>query len=69
VRVNAVGPGAIATEMTPADEDAGHLSRIPLGARLGTPAEIGDAVAFLLSDAAAYVTGEILYVDGGYLLP
>ncbi len=65
IRVVAVGPGAVATAMTP--EDARVDDAIALG-RLGTPAEIGDAVAFLASDAARYVTGEILYVDGGYLL-
>jgi NAD(P)-dependent dehydrogenase (short-subunit alcohol dehydrogenase family) len=69
IRVNAVGPGSIETEMTPPDEETGLLSRIPLGGRLGTPREIGDAVAFLLSESAAYITGEILYVDGGYVLP
>ena len=40
------------------------MSRTPLR-RLGEPAEIADAVAFLLSDAASYITGEIVYVDGG----
>jgi glucose 1-dehydrogenase len=65
IRVVAVGPGAIDTAMT--SVDAALLEAIPLG-RLGTPAEIGDAVAFLLSDAARYLTGEIVYVDGGYLL-
>jgi 3-oxoacyl-[acyl-carrier protein] reductase len=65
IRVVAVGPGIVATAMTPASSPANE--GIPLG-RLGTPAEMGDAVAFLVSDAARYVTGEILYVDGGYLL-
>ena len=40
------------------------LSRTPMR-RLGEPAEVADAVAFLLSDAASYITGEIVYVDGG----
>jgi NAD(P)-dependent dehydrogenase (short-subunit alcohol dehydrogenase family) len=65
IRVVAVGPGAVATAMTP--EDPRVSAAIPLG-RVGTPTEIGDAVAFLASEAARYVTGEILYVDGGYLL-
>jgi NAD(P)-dependent dehydrogenase (short-subunit alcohol dehydrogenase family) len=65
IRVLALGPGMVATAMTPPDAPA--RTAIPLG-RLGTPAEIGDVVAFLLSDAARYMTGEIVYVDGGYLL-
>jgi NAD(P)-dependent dehydrogenase (short-subunit alcohol dehydrogenase family) len=65
IRAVAVGPGIIAAGMTPEESDAARA--IPLG-RLGTPAEIGDAVAFLISDAARYITGEIVYVDGGYLL-
>ena len=70
IRVNAVGPGTIATELARAavlDSDeakARILSRTPLR-RLGEPAEVADAVAFLLSDAASYITGEIVYVDGG----
>ena len=66
IRVLAVGPGAIATAMTPDSPEL--LDAIPLGRRLGTPEEIGEVVAFLLSDAAGYVTGEIVYADGGYLL-
>jgi NAD(P)-dependent dehydrogenase (short-subunit alcohol dehydrogenase family) len=70
IRVNAVGPGTIATELARAavlgseDAKARILSRTPLR-RLGEPAEVADAVAFLLSDAASYITGEIVYVDGG----
>jgi len=70
VRVNAVGPGTIATELARAavlgsDEARERiLSRTPLR-RLGEPSEVADAVAFLLSDAASYITGEIVYVDGG----
>ena len=70
IRVNAVGPGTIATELARAavlDSDeakARIMSRTPLR-RLGEPAEVADAVAFLLSDAASYITGEIVYIDGG----
>ena len=70
VRVNAVAPGTIATELAAqavlTSEDAKNriLSRTPMK-RLGEPSEIADAVAFLASDAASYITGEILTVDGG----
>jgi len=70
VRVNAVAPGTIATELAAkavltSDEARQRImSRTPMK-RLGTPAEIADAVAWLASDAASYVTGEIVVVDGG----
>ena len=73
VRVNAVAPGVIDTPMTapmaafPEILDA-ELAHIPMQ-RLGTPAEVADAVLFLSSAAASYVTGTTLAVDGGYLLP
>jgi len=67
VRVNAVAPGAIKSH-PPRPRSARRLKDrekgIPLG-RLGEPREVGMAVAFLASEAAAYVTGQILYVDGG----
>lgn len=71
IRVNAVGPGSIDTEMMAgvnADPAAlaRALSRTPLG-RIGSAREIGDVVAFLASDRASYVTGETIYVDGGRL--
>jgi NAD(P)-dependent dehydrogenase (short-subunit alcohol dehydrogenase family) len=66
VRVVAVGAGVVATEM--AQDPAATRAAIPLDGRPGTPAEIGEVVAFLLSDAASYLTGEIVYADGGYLL-
>ncbi len=70
VRVNAVAPGTIATELarnavlTSDEARARILSRTPMK-RLGEPSEIADVVAFLLSDASSYVTGEIVTVDGG----
>jgi NAD(P)-dependent dehydrogenase (short-subunit alcohol dehydrogenase family) len=71
IRVNAVAPGWIATEMTaPLRADAGReaelLARTPL-ARWGTPAEVGAAARYLCSPDAAFVTGVVLPVDGGYL--
>ncbi|MDP1900944.1 MAG: SDR family NAD(P)-dependent oxidoreductase [Rubrivivax sp.] len=70
VRVNAVAPGTIATELarsavlTSDEARARIMSRTPMK-RLGEPGEIADVVAFLLSDAASYVTGEIVVADGG----
>lgn len=71
VRVNAVAPGTIVTEMAQAvlaDEATRRrvMSRTPMG-RFGEPTEVADAVAFLASDAASYITGEILFIDGGRL--
>jgi NAD(P)-dependent dehydrogenase (short-subunit alcohol dehydrogenase family) len=67
IRVVGIAPGVIETEMS--SDQAAAEAMIPLGHRPGTPNEIGDAAVFLLSDRAAYVTGEMLYVDGGYQLP
>ena len=67
VRVVGIAPGVIDSEM--ATDVAVTAARIPLGNRLGTAEEIGDATAFLLSNRASYITGEVLYVDGGYKLP
>jgi 3-oxoacyl-[acyl-carrier protein] reductase len=70
ITVNAVAPGFIETDMTKdLVEKAGEgmLSGIPLG-RLGSPEDIAEAVAFLASDAAAYVTGQVLNVDGGMVM-
>ena len=70
IRVNAVAPGTIATELaakavlTSDDAKAKIMSRTPMK-RLGEPSEIADVVAWLVSDAASYVTGEIVVVDGG----
>jgi 3-oxoacyl-[acyl-carrier protein] reductase len=67
IRVNAVSPGFIGTDMTaalPEDVKSKMLEAIPL-ARLGGAEEVAQAVAFLASDAASYVTGEVLKVNGG----
>jgi len=72
VRVNAVGPGYLDTGIFHEGVRTGKLDpdevmrRIPAD-RLGDPADIAEAVAFLASDAAAYITGQVLYVDGGFL--
>ncbi|MBM3683498.1 MAG: SDR family oxidoreductase [Actinobacteria bacterium] len=73
IRVNAVGPGVIETPMTAELRRAGRFVEkieraTPLG-RLGRPEDIAAACAFLCSDDASFVTGEILYPDGGYLAP
>lgn len=67
VRVNAIAPGYIATELTDVlnEEQRGLiLQNTPLG-RLGEPEDVAGAVRFLCSDEAAFITGEILLVDGG----
>jgi NAD(P)-dependent dehydrogenase (short-subunit alcohol dehydrogenase family) len=71
VRVNAVAPGTVETDLTLALASGAELEalgrkRVPLG-RLGQPQEIAAAVEFLSSDAASYVTGHVLVVDGGWL--
>ncbi|WP_062289557.1 SDR family NAD(P)-dependent oxidoreductase [Demequina phytophila] len=72
VTVNAVGPGYVETDLTRAylDRD-GHreeLESLVPARRLGVPAEVADAVTFLLSDRARFITGQCVYVDGGRTL-
>ena len=67
ITVNVVAPGFIATDMTEAlteEQKALTLAQVPVG-RLGEPVEIANAVAFLASDEASYITGETLHVNGG----
>ena len=71
INVNAIGPGYIATELTAplkADEDFDKwvLSKTPLN-RWGQPCDIAGAAVFLAGRASDFVTGQILYVDGGWL--
>jgi len=71
VRVNAIGPGYTETRMTRLNREAGRFdaaqieNRTPLG-RLGRPADIAEMALFLCSPAAAYVTGQVIAVDGGW---
>jgi 3-oxoacyl-[acyl-carrier protein] reductase len=70
ITVNAVAPGYIETQMTAVLSDKikeAFLAQIPLG-RAGTPAEVAGIIAFLASDAAAYLTGQVLHVSGGMVM-
>lgn len=70
ITVNAVAPGFIETDMTKdlvEKAKDGMISGIPLG-RLGLPEDVAEAVAFLASDSANYVTGQVLHVDGGMVM-
>ena len=71
IRVNGIGPGILETPLTSDGLNKGNnkkviTSQIPLG-RIGDPADIGGAAVFLASDEAKYITGQMLYVDGGIL--
>lgn len=68
ITVNCVAPGVIDTEMNAAlseSDRAALADEIPLG-RFGTPAECAEAIFFLASDAASYITGQVLAVNGGF---
>ena len=67
IRVNSIAPGYLTTEMTHGLDDQQQqqiVSRTPLG-RLGTPEDVAGAALFLLSDAAKFITGQVLVIDGG----
>jgi 3-oxoacyl-[acyl-carrier protein] reductase len=71
ITVNAVAPGFVETDMTAALPEAARAKateRIPFG-RMGRPEEVAAVVVFLASDAAAYITGQTIVVDGGLTLP
>ncbi len=70
IRVNAVAPGLIETDLTAGlseDAKAENSGRTPLG-RLGRPEEVANAIRFLVSDEASFITGQVLGIDGGLVL-
>ncbi|WP_106769870.1 SDR family NAD(P)-dependent oxidoreductase [Paenibacillus faecalis] len=68
IRVNCVAPGATVNRLEQNAEEEAFGRKIPLG-RIGTPSDIGEAIAWLSSDAASYITGINLRIDGGLILP
>jgi len=70
VRVNAVAPGVVRTKLSEVlwrEQEQAVADALPLG-RIGEPEDIGQAIAFLASDAAAWITGQVLVIDGGAIL-
>jgi len=70
ITVNAVAPGYIETEMTadlPPEAKEAYLKSIPMK-RPGKPEEVAEVVCFLASESAAYITGQVIHVDGGLLM-
>ncbi|MFV8751118.1 SDR family NAD(P)-dependent oxidoreductase [Nannocystaceae bacterium ST9] len=68
MRVNAVAPGLVRTDMTAALGDEGYAAyarEVPIG-RVGEPADVAGVIMFLLADAASYVSGQVIDVDGGW---
>jgi NAD(P)-dependent dehydrogenase (short-subunit alcohol dehydrogenase family) len=74
IRVNCVAPGMVATEMvenlSQLSEDMikADMAKYPLGKRYAKPSEIADVIAFLLSDASSFITGQTVTIDGGYCI-
>lgn len=68
IRVNCIAPGVIDTDMLDffSDEDKKNMARDTLLGRLGTPEDIGSLAAFLASEKASYITGQVIGVDGGF---
>ena len=70
IRVNAIAPGFIATDMVdaiPEEIQKKNIEKIPFG-RYGTPEEVASVVCMLASDACSYITGQVLVIDGGLSL-
>ncbi len=67
ITVNAVAPGIIATPMSAASFDAGAVARLVPMKRAGTPEEVADLVGFLASERAAYISGQVISINGGMI--
>ncbi|MDR3395256.1 MAG: 3-oxoacyl-ACP reductase FabG [Parasulfuritortus sp.] len=67
ITVNAVAPGIIATAMSEASFDADAIARLVPMKRAGTPEEVADLVGFLASDRAAYISGQVISINGGMI--